>query len=91
MGKKPSPKHSIDRIDNNKGYTPSNCRWATQREQMCNRTNSNEVVGVGYAKQCGKWEAKLTIDGVAVLRKMFKNKEDAIKARLEAEVKYSSK
>lgn len=38
MGPKPSPQHSIDRIDNSKGYEPSNCRWATQEEQVRNRT-----------------------------------------------------
>lgn len=41
MGRRPSLQHSIDRIDNDKGYEPGNCRWATAIEQ---RRNSRQKV-----------------------------------------------
>jgi hypothetical protein len=40
MGDRPSPAYSIDRLDNDKGYSPDNCRWATAREQMLNTRRS---------------------------------------------------
>jgi hypothetical protein len=38
---------TIDRIDNNKGYSPDNCRWVTMKEQANNKTNNHIVVYKG--------------------------------------------
>jgi hypothetical protein len=49
VGPRPSPQHQIDRRDNNLGYTPDNCRWATPHQNMTNRRNTQYVGDVPLA------------------------------------------
>lgn len=47
MGNKPTKEHSIDRIDGSKGYSPDNCRWATNDEQANNQKSNRKVTWHG--------------------------------------------
>lgn len=51
MGNAPSPRHSIDRINNNLGYFKENCRWATMKEQCRNR-RTNNIIDINGEKKC---------------------------------------
>lgn len=58
MGNKPSSKHSVERIDNSKGYCKENCKWATAKEQCNNvRTNRNYTYK-GETKTISQWADK---------------------------------
>ena len=55
MGPKPTPEHSIDRKDNDKGYYKDNCRWATRLEQI-NNTSRNVYYEIdGQRKTLAEW------------------------------------
>ena len=46
---------TIDRIDNNKGYSPDNCRWITHGEQSANRCNNHIVILNGESRTLSEW------------------------------------
>ena len=76
---------SLDRIDNNKGYTPENCRWVDNTIQNTNKRinirNTSGVVGVSQRRGEGNWSASLGIHGTKVYIGTFKTKEEATYAR----------
>ena len=55
MGPRPSSNHSIEQKDNNQGYYPNNCHWATKTEQIRNRSNTVEITYQGITKPLIEW------------------------------------
>jgi hypothetical protein len=55
MGKKPTKKHSLDRMDVNKPYETKNCRWTTNDVQQNNKRNSVKVTIDGVTKNLSEW------------------------------------
>ena len=88
MGNKPSPDASIDRIDNKKGYEPSNCRWASKLVQTLNRdwnkNNTSGVRGVTWDSSKKKWVAQISIKDTRV-SKRFNSLDDAAQYRKHME------
>lgn len=46
---------TLDRIDNNQGYSPNNCRWVSYKTQNNNRTNNHYVEAFGKRKTIAEW------------------------------------
>lgn len=78
---------SVDRIDNDKGYSPDNCRWADSTTQSINKriqkNNTSGILGINWKTRDEVWVAQLSIQNKKKHIGQFKNIEDAILARNE--------
>ena len=76
---------TLDRIDNDKGYSPDNCRWADRTTQRINqrksKRNTSGYIGVSWFKRGNKWRAYLRVNKKRIHLGSFDNIEDAVEAR----------
>ena len=76
---------TLDRIDNDKGYSPDNCTFSTKTTQVLNRrkmrTNTSGYVGVSWYAKVSKWRARVSIFKKEKHIGTFKTKEEAVLAR----------
>lgn len=93
MGERPTPKHTLDRINNDGNYEPSNCRWATRTMQVRNtrvrKESKSGHKGVYWIEKAKRYRAYLHVNGKMIdLGQAFKTLDEAIEARKQGEEKY---
>lgn len=72
MGPRPGPDYSLDRIDNDKGYEPGNCRWATRIEQGSNKRNNHLLTHDGRTQSRAAWARETGLCQETIKRRLIR-------------------
>lgn len=59
MGQRPSPKHTLERVNNDKGYSPENCIWDTQKNQCRNKRTNRPITWNNKTQLITDWSREL--------------------------------
>lgn len=71
MGLRPTPQHSLDRIDNHGNYEPGNCHWATRTEQMRNTRGVRLLTHDGLTLTMSAWAERTGIKYGTIVSRLY--------------------
>lgn len=77
---------TIDRKDNDKGYSPENCQWSTFIEQQNNRSNNTHLTRDGETHTVAEWSRILNINASTIYTRLSKGCSDEEALRTEKRV-----
>jgi len=63
--------HTLDRIDNQRGYEPGNCRWATMADQNANRSSVVMLTHAGACMSVADWARDLGISANTIRQRLY--------------------
>ena len=90
MGIRPEKGYSLDRIDNDKGYSKENCRWATSKQQNRNRRDIPYIEYKGESKSVAEW-SEITGIKITTLWTRIYTRNWSIEKAMEEPVRWSSR
>ena len=79
MGKRPTLKHTIERLDSNSNYESSNCVWATRQQQNVNTRSNVKLTIAGETKTVSEWsrDPRCSVSGFTIYKRLHRGWEPA--------------
>ena len=78
MGPRPSPKHTLERVNNNQGYSPDNCKWVTRKEQGENRRHPTSITYNNETRSIADWAKHLNVSYQILYHRLLRHPADDI-------------